>query len=303
MRVRSSAAARRRSRSSSRSARRARSSSSASRWRRWRTWSPTTHAPPQTTTPNRIGVVGKPSCGDRGRADVHGEQAEHDGRGPPRARSRGARSAATKKRATVGPNGGPSRVAEPVQRGARRGGHDEDAERRAAAREQREGRERRRARRRAGRAPLRTVRADKQRERQRERDGRDDAVAQPRRMRDTTSPDRCVRDAHNSPLPTRVTSRACPESPRRRIRVPPWEDAEVPPGGVSASVPDAYRGLMIPAQTTAPRNPWSAPSGAPRALAIFILIAGWRLRRRDVTRAAPTVKREVGAKARLGRAS
>ena len=121
-----------------------------------------------------------------------------------------------------------NRVAEPVQRGARRSGHNEDAERKAAMREQREGRGGGEHHAERVERPLRTVRADKHRERQCERDGRDDAVSQPRRMRDTRSPDRCVRDAHNSPLPTRVTS-------LRVSGVAPEKDPRPPVGGRRSS--------------------------------------------------------------------
>ena len=108
IRVRSSAAASRRSRSVSRSARGGALVELGGRWRRWRTWSPSTQAPPQTRTPNRSGARREAAVGDRGRADVDGEQADDDGRGAADVRTRVRSSAATKKSAIVGPNGGPT---------------------------------------------------------------------------------------------------------------------------------------------------------------------------------------------------
>ena len=108
MRVRSSAAARRRSRSASRSARSARCSSSAIRSRRSRARSPASHAPPQTTIPNAIGVPGKPSswspiavtCATRSTAaSVSVRRTCAREPSPPAAR---------KYSATVAPSGGPA---------------------------------------------------------------------------------------------------------------------------------------------------------------------------------------------------
>ena len=84
------------------------------RRRRWRTWSPSTQAPPQTRMPNRIGVVGKLVVRDRGRADVDGEQAEHDGRGPPEPLA-GALVGGDEEECGGRAERRPKRVAEPVR--------------------------------------------------------------------------------------------------------------------------------------------------------------------------------------------
>ena len=106
MRVRSSAAASRRSRSASRAAPAARSSRPPIRSRRWRTRSPSTQAPPHTTVPN--------SSATRGKVSWPTPEALTWIRKSPitTAAVTGCRScaegcAATKNSATVGPSGGP----------------------------------------------------------------------------------------------------------------------------------------------------------------------------------------------------
>ncbi len=107
MRVRSSAVARRRSRCVSRSLLRARSTRSACRRRRARTWSPATQAPPQTTTPNRIGLVGNPLWANKVLPTWIANMPSTT-TAVRRIDDRVRSSVATKKSAIVGPNGGPS---------------------------------------------------------------------------------------------------------------------------------------------------------------------------------------------------
>ena len=113
MRVRSSAAARRRSRSDSRSARSARCSSSAIRSRRSRARSPASHAPPHTTTPNATGVAVKPPSFSPIAVTCAISNATASAR-VSRTRARDSSlPAATKYSATVGPSGGPAGSAMP----------------------------------------------------------------------------------------------------------------------------------------------------------------------------------------------
>ena len=120
--------------------------------RRCRTRSPSTQAPPQTTVPKRSGTTGSSSCADAGGADVDDKQADDGRGGQPRPRlAPRAGLSARKKRATVGPSGGPSAYPRRVQDGAGRGGEREDGEGRAAPGDEREGREPRPGRRRADR--------------------------------------------------------------------------------------------------------------------------------------------------------
>src|SRR6185312_575795 len=170
----------------------------------------------------------EPVLRDRRRAQVDGEHAEDDGR----------RAAETMARAVVArdveerdrrPERRPRLVAQGVDRGAGRGGHGEDGQRRAAVEDERQGRDG--GQRDAGGVDRagRAAAVGEQGQGERERDQRDDHVAR--------HPGAGIRGLHPTP---RVT-------PAGALRVAPQEDPRPPAGGGPGSFPGAFRrGEAVP---------------------------------------------------------
>ena len=222
MRVRSSAAASRRSRSVSRCILRARSACSARRPRRCahlvadQPCRAPHHDPEQDRRRRETGIR------RRGGGDVHREHPQHDGRRLAQARA-GALVRGDVEERHRRAEGRAGLIAEPVDRRARGGGHGEDAERRAPVRHERQRRDRSQPDAERIEPAGGAVAAGEQTEREPERRQRDDRVAGGRV--------RCGRTRH---CLLRVV-------PRRRRRVVPREHLRPPAGGCPGSTHRAFR--------------------------------------------------------------